>query len=302
MKFYYKCLLQKVFSKLNSGVYLNYYFQKYITKTLPIKFEAFENHYRDKVQKHLNAYEKYSQTKIKDSIYYEFGAGWDLMAPLCCSSKGMKRLHCIDVRRLIFPELISNTLELIKLNREVFNFSVPHGLPPINKANIDYILKNNFNLEYEAPQDAQKTNFQDDSIDFIVSNVTFEHIPENIMTNILKECYRVLKPNGIMSVIIDYQDHWAYFDRSITKYNFLKYSKNEWRKFNPSLHYQNRLRHKDYLNFIKNSDFKILEDNPNMPSEIDLKILLNMSIDEYFLAKYKVSELGIKNSHIVLTK
>ena len=76
----------------------------------------------------------------------------------------------------------------------------------------------------------------------------------------------------------------------------------EWQRYNPSLHYQNRLRHRDYLNIISQTGFEILEDNPMLPSEKELDSLRNMEIDAYFLSKYTVEELAIKGTKIVLKK
>jgi hypothetical protein len=62
----------------------------------------------------------------------------------------------------------------------------------------------------------------------------------------MRECHRLCHSGSVLSLKIDYSDHYANADLTISKYNFLRYSAAEWRKYNPSLHYQNRLRHCDY--------------------------------------------------------
>lgn len=301
MKFQYKCFLQNTFSKLNAGVYLNYIFQKYVTKKIPIKPKDFLKRYESKVSNHLKTYKKYSQVSITNSVYYEFGAGWDLMTALCFSCKGIKHLYCIDIKKLIFPELINNTINLITNNKDLFAVDLKN-VPVVNKKNINTVLKNVFNIEYKAPCDAKNTGLDNESVDFIVSNVTFEHIPKESMSDILNECYRILKIGGIMSISIDYQDHWSYFDKSITVYNFLQYSKEEWQKYNPSLHYQNRLRHSEYINFIEKSNFKTLDVRQIKPNEENFKKLEMLNIHNDFKIKYSLDDISILGSHIVLTK
>ncbi len=65
-------------------------------------------------------------------------------------------------------------------------------------------------------------NIKSDSVDFICSNNTFEHIPADILSAILREFKRVIKPGGLMSHFIDMSDHFAHFDSRITIYNFLE--------------------------------------------------------------------------------
>ena len=129
-----------------------------------------------------------------------------------------------------------------------------------------------------------------------------EHIPQNDIVPILKECHRLLRKGGIISLTIDYLDHWSYFDQNVSAYNFLKYSEQEWRKYNPALHYQNRLRHKDYFTAISQTDFEIVENHPKMPLEEDLGGLNRMKIAPIFHNNYSIEELAVKSSSIILRK
>jgi len=133
------------------------------------------------------------------------------------------------------------------------------------------------------------------------STNTLEHIPKKDILLILKESYRILNKGGILSVIIDYEDHWSFRDKNISVYNFLKYSSSEWKRYNPSLHYQNRMRHSDYLSLISQTDFKIVKNLPRYPNEIDKKTLKTLDIAEEY-KKYDLDDLSIKGSEIVLMK
>ncbi len=65
-----------------------------------------------------------------------------------------------------------------------------------------------------------------------------------------------------MSHHINVLDYYANFDRSISGYNFLRYSEGAWRLLNSPLSYQNRLRLSDYRRIHRWSGFTLLrEDN-----------------------------------------
>ncbi len=304
MNFIYKCYLQKLFSVIPKGEKLNYFFQKYITKSYPINKESFIKQL-SLVKDHFDAFSIHTQlADVQDATYYEFGAGWDLISPICLSLIGFRTLHCIDIRRLVFPELLNDTIRKFQTFKKdiPFDYSLQENIPIMTKSNYQEVLMKYFGINYQAPIDARHTNFQEQSIDFITSNATFEHIPKDDIISILNESYRILKKGGILSCQIDYRDHWSYFDHSISMYNFLKYTPTQWTKYCPSLHYQNRLRHRDYLDIISQTDFEVLTDKPILPSSEELDILGNLRINTSLTKKYTLEELAIKGSQIILRK
>jgi SAM-dependent methyltransferase len=102
-------------------------------------------------------------------------------------------------------------------------------------------------IEYIAPADAANTGLPDQSVDFHVSHFAFEHIPPEILTAILLEGGRIIKPGGLFINTVDYQDHFAVYTKTINRLNFLRYSDEEWRKYNNNKYtYVNRLRHDDF--------------------------------------------------------
>lgn len=298
MKFKYKCFLQNLFSNLPRGEILNYFFQKYVTRSLPVSNESFLDKVRSSYDHYLK-FMKFNSLGENSHKYYEFGAGWDLTTPIAMGLLGFD-VTCIDIRKLIFNQLISDSLSKFNTNIEQIPFSIERLDLEHTQNPFDY-LKKQFDFNYIAPLDARNTKFNTESFDLATSTVTFEHIPENDLYLILNETYRILKKGGILSLIIDYRDHWSYFDKSISIYNFLKYSDIEWEKFNPSLHYQNRLRHKDYLNIISRTDFEIMEETPVLPSSEEIISLENLEINKKF-KDYSIDELSIKSSRIVLKK
>jgi predicted SAM-dependent methyltransferase len=298
MNFKYKCLLQRFFSNIPKGETLNYYFQKNVIKSLPPNNEKF----LEKVNKgfnHYKNYKDYNKLTQKDNRYYEFGAGWTLTIPLTMSFLDFQ-VFCVDIRKLVIPSLINDSLNKFQLNKNELPFKLETEFVISNK-NVLNNLIDNYKLNYIAPKDARETGFDDNHFDFISSSVTLEHIPKNDILLILKECYRILNKGGILSMTIDYQDHWSYFDKNISIYNYLKYTSREWKKYNPSLHYQNRMRHSDYLSLISQTDFKIVKEVPRQPNEIDKETLSKIEIAEEF-KNYEFEDLAIRGSEIVLIK
>jgi SAM-dependent methyltransferase len=298
MDFKTKCLLQWLFSAIPNGENLNYLLQSYAFKSIPISNELF----LQKVGTMYGHYKRFcdhQSLEVNTHRYYEFGAGWELTEPITMGLLGYE-VSCIDIRRLVKNRLLRDTITKIMHLSDQLPFPI---------ASVDYepsrnplsFLREKYTFSYIAPADARKTPFASNYFDFASSSVTFEHIPVADISLILDETYRILKPGGVFTVLIDYQDHWSYFDQSITAYNYLRFSDDEWKKYNPSLHYQNRLRHRDYLDIIKSSSFRVVEDNPIYPSEDDIRVLKSMNLHEKF-KDYTLDELGIRASQIVLKK
>lgn len=303
MNFKYKAYLQNFFSMIPFGVTLNYLMQTKVTHSLPISDRDFMEKI-ETVKYHFENFKKYSSgIDVSECRYYEFGTGYDMVIPICMSLLGFNDLTCIDIRRLVFTDLINDSINrLNKVNDESLKLNKLKGIPAINKNNIARVLKEYMGISYLAPRDARDTKLKSSSIDFIVSNATMEHIPQNTIKDILKECYRILKPGGIMSNAIDYRDHWSFFDSSLSCYNYLQYSEKDWKKYNPGIMYQNRMRHRDYLEIIGETDFEIVMIKTDLPNQQEKNILNKLPLDEKFVKHYSPDELSIKSAAIVLRK
>lgn len=125
-----------------------------------------------------------------------------------------------------------------------------------------------------------------------------EHIPEKDLENILIESKRLLKKEGLVSFRIDYQDHYSYFDKSISAYNFLKYSERTWRLFNPSSHYQNRLRHRDYCDLLTKTGFDVFSVTQQSGSKEDVEFLSSFPIN-YCFSGYSIMDIAIRSGSFI---
>lgn len=197
-------------------------------------------------------------------VALEFGAGRALTTPLLLgrAGAGAERVYALDLHRLA-------SLTQINASLSQLNAREPGRWPPVG--NFDE-LREKYGVDYRAPGDARDTGLPDQSVDLIYSTATLEHIPEPDIEAILHECARILRANGRLCFTIDYHDHYASSDKSIGFMNFYRFSDEEWKRYSPPSHYQNRLRHSEFINLFERNGWNIVESRPIFDtwSETDL--------------------------------
>ncbi len=300
-----KAAIQKTISIIPYSEKTNYFFRRNIARSLPVNKDTFFRMI-DIGMRHYNKYIKYCESNELSKVYfYEFGAGWDIIIPLLFFSLGIKKQTLVDIRQNLNDKLINNTLEkYLNYKIELENMlgrsiEDEHYSVKIKSVND---IRERFGITYLAPCDARNTGLASESIDFISSTSTFEHIPEQDIIKILRECYRILKPNGIISSLIDMKDHYSYFDKTISNYNYLKYSDERWPLFNSPLSFQNRARYPDYIDMIGEAGFEVIEQQVERPDNIDVDILSHIALADKYRSKYDFEDLGVKSLWIVLKK
>jgi SAM-dependent methyltransferase len=297
MRWQHKALAQAALSRLPGGTELYYLLQR-STGRLPTGDEACVS-IVGYAREHIIVVEQYSPRPLADATFYEFGAGWDLTVPLTFYAMGVERQMLVDVRPLLRAELINHTIEQFQrlaprlgLRRQPDKL-VPHGRKGVAAVR-DY-----YGIRYLAPRDARATGLPAGSVDCITSTSTLEHVPSRDIPAILSECRRLLREDGIVSFRVDYQDHYASFDPHISIYNFLQYSERAWARYNPPLHYQNRLRHRDYVELFERAGFTLLEERRLEPTAEDLAALARLPLAKRFRA-YSNAELAVRGALFVL--
>jgi SAM-dependent methyltransferase len=277
MRWMAKAAVQRGLGFLPQGERLNYLFQRHVAHSLP----AGESVFRRKLaraEQHLGAYEEHGPgTPPGEATFYEFGVGWDLAIPLSYAKLGVGRQLLVDIRPSARVELVNDTLSALELD-------------PVRSLKE---LEERFGIEYLAPRDARATGLPDGSVDFVSSTDVCEHVPEDDLARIFRECHRLLRPGGAFSCRIDLQDHYSYFDRSLSPYNFLRYSDRAWRAVNSPLHFQNRLRSPDYLRLVREAGFDVVVERPSGPSEEGLEQLRRLPLAPRFRNGYTPEELGV---------
>lgn len=231
---------------------------------------------------------------ISTARAFEFGAGWDLYNNLVYYCMGLNHQSLVDIRELAHADAINFVIDHLQKDPPSGATRLPGQ--HIRQSHLKQDLKELYGISYVAPADARATGLADASIDFISTTSVFEHVPSDALRDIVKECHRILKPSGIMSHIIDYSDHYAHSDGGISNFNYLRFSNEEWRQYNPSIHYQNRLRRPDYEALFEAAGFSI--ESLSSWSESD-DVEIDFRVDQKF-EKYSVSEIRELGCHVVL--
>ncbi|MGE3621127.1 MAG: class I SAM-dependent methyltransferase [Acidimicrobiia bacterium] len=288
-----KVLAQQAFSLLPGGHRLNYVFQRHLTHGLPIGDEALHD-VIEIAQRHLDGLAMHSDIPVSEGRFFEFGAGWDLHVPQVLYCLGIERQHVVDIRRLLRTELVLDIRDrLATLDAPLVR------RPPTGATELDAYLAD-IGVVYDAPRDARATGLAGGSIDFVTSTNTLEHIPREDIVRILDECGRILSSRGAMSFQVDYKDHYSYFDRRLDAYHFLRYEDRAWRRYNPSLHYQNRLRHSDYLALYSASGFDVSVTRMEPVTE-EQKVQAEAAPRASHFQGYELDDLSQRNAIVVLT-
>lgn len=293
MRWLAKAALQRTLGVLPQGERLNYVFQRHVLHSFPVGDGAYRQKFRRAVN-HLASYEEYGPgVPAAEATFYEFGAGWDLAIPISYALLGVGRQIEIDIRPSARVELVNETIAALDRLRpeleEIAGRPLRETGGPI--ASIGE-LESRFGIHYLAPCDARDTRLAAGVVDFISSTDTCEHIPGADLAAVFAESRRLLRPGGAFSCRIDLQDHYSYFDGSLSKYHFLRFSDPAWAVVNSPLHYQNRLRAPEYLRLVRDAGFDLVAERPSRPNEKGRAELEAMPLAKRFRG-YSVEDLGV---------
>lgn len=211
---------------------------------------------------------KYGQ-KITGCSLIEVGTGRRVNLPLTFWLLGTSSILTVDLNPYLKWELIEQDINYIKANAEKVKALFPKELcPPDFETRWQNLLQINsvpeelpklLNLNYIAPGDARNLAIESDSIDFHVSNSVLEHIPSEVLSEILQEAQRIIKPSGFLIHQIHLGDHRATGDRSLTSIDFLQYNEPTWDKLAGNrFMYHNRLRLEEYITVFQDAGLEIV--------------------------------------------
>ena len=293
MRWLAKAGLQRGLGLLPQGERLNYLFQRRVLRSLPAGDAALRRKFARALQ-HLGVYREHGPgVPAGEACFYEFGAGWDLAIPLAYAMLDAGRQVLVDIRPSARLELVNDSLASFERLRPELEAEAGEALRPLGEPLRSLgELESRFGIRYLAPCDARDTGLPEGSIDLASSTDTCEHIPEADLAAIFRETRRLLRPGGAFSCRIDLQDHYAYFDRTLSRYNFLRFSDRAWSLVNSPLHFQNRLRAPDYLLLVNEAGLDLVVERPSGPSEEGLAELRSLPLADRFRG-YAPEELGV---------
>lgn len=302
-----KASLLSLLSRIPGGRSLHYLTQRYLSRSLPVSDQAFREFRIENAGFHLHNLQTYfPKQALESAVLFEFGAGWELGIPLIFAGLGIGQQRVYDLHRHARLSLLQASWKQILAHRQAIEqqtgrkFStsrIEHSGPKSWR-----MLSQEMGIQYQAPGDARATGLSDSSVDFCHNSSTLEHIASEDIHSILEEMYRILKPGGILSCVIDLQDHYSYADPQISPYHFLQYSRSAWEQFNPAFHFQNRLRHPDYRHLFEQAGFEVVHETLTGPDAELKNSLQHTAIHSEFGNQYTLDELGIRTVECVLRK
>lgn len=265
-----KALIQKIISFLPLSHKINYLFQKHITKGLELTDKLFEEKLLH-CKNHIQAIQNYGNHNNSLTVL-EIGSGWYPIVPIGLYLFGAKIIFTVDITHLFRVKNIKCAIQkylqyfeqnklsdylhnvqkerILNLKEILINPKYNDVTEILKRLNIDYLII-----------DEKKLSVKDESIDLITSNNTFEHISEAHLYKIFKDFKRVAGKNCVMSHFIDMSDHFAHIDKTITDYNFMKFSERMWKIIDNNIQPQNRLRLTDFRDIHNTAGFKIISEN-----------------------------------------
>ncbi len=240
-----KIILKIIFSRLN----IPYSFWKKINifkhgqmENFDYSRKIFEGHFKDLTQ--IN--------KIYNPVIMEIGPGDSLFSMVYSRKYSKEKFYFLDVGSFANKD-ISLYLNLQKILEKSNYFSLKLKS---NYTSFDEILEF-YNSEYLINGIESMKKLKENSVDYIFSHSVLEHVRKYELNDFIKEMYRVLKPNGVISHNINYKDH---LNESL---NNLRFSEKLWESnfFASSGFYTNRIPAFLMHEYFRNNGFNIIKEN-----------------------------------------
>lgn len=267
-KWVLKAVLQKFFTLAPGGFKLNYWFQKHVTKAVRLNdtfFETMLDHFYE-----LESNAAKNNLAIKDQRIFEIGTGWHPVVPLCFYLSGAKSITTVDLNGHLRTE------NLIYLFKKLLSYQaegkLAEWLPNLNLTRLEK-LQALSGESTKTPQellakvgieqfimDAAHTHFKDGHFDFCYSVNVFEHIAEAALPGISQEISRITKAGGGAYHAIGVYDHFQHVDTSLSKFNYLRFSRKQWRLIDNEIQPQNRLRISYFRTLFEGHQWQVLEE------------------------------------------
>lgn len=258
----------------------NEFFQKYCARSLGMTPEKFE-HKVNQCRTHLNNLLEHKPEAGQGFAALEFGYGWYPIVPVGFFLCGATDVWAIDIDPLLRLSRVRTVLEYFS---EYDKRGKLRGLlPGVRAERMEKLRQALSDPQLDTPErllgelrihvmvgDARKSGLASGCVDLVASIGVLEYIPRPVLLEILVEFRRLLRPGGVMSHWISLIDQYSYFDKSITPFNYLKYSNRAWKIFESPLIPQNRLRICDYRQLYAEAGFQIVKEADTSGAREDL--------------------------------
>jgi hypothetical protein len=257
-----------MFAGVPNAHQVNYLFQRYVSRSVVYRREWFD-YKLSQAGSHWRAWQRFREGRVP-GVVLEIGTGWFPVVAVGLALGGSETIRSVDKIGLLRPREVTITVRACveALDDGRMQACVPE-LDPRRVATLRRLA----GYETVTPAaleelgivwdvgDARDLALTSESVDFFISNNTFEHISGDILAAILREYRRLASPSALMSHFVDMTDHYSYGDPKIGPLHFLRYSDRQWRRWDNAIVPQNRLRLGDHRALLEGAGFTILEED-----------------------------------------
>lgn len=289
MNWKYKVLIQQICSKIPFGEHIYYLGQRTIGG-----LKDFNVNGKLKQGCRLLEIMFRNHQSFENKVAMEIGTGWIPCLPILFWYFGQTRCETYDIASHLKADLLNEALSQITaaLNTDIERWRkyYPVGaslmrdrsdiLDSLKQKNAQEILES-LNIYYHPKTDICAIDDRVGFYDIIYSNTTLEHISVQVLRKMLNQCYKLLKPGGLMLHLVDTSDHYSHSDSSISPVHFLTFSQEEFVKINNRFCFQNRLRNMDYKKLFGETAFHILDWNATV-NKRSMAALQTMKLNSEF--------------------
>jgi len=273
-----KAALQRAISWLPAGHYWNALFQEHVTRSLELTSSRFDLRLQF-CQRHIENLVEGNPRHAESFTALELGTGWYPVVPLGLFLCGAREVWTFDIAPLLTVDRLGQTLRrLIAYERAG---TLQKFLPRLRHDRMERLRDVDGKLWPEEPavalepcnihvqvRDARHTGLPAAGIDLFASTGVLEYVPRQTIEGILAEFKRLGSPEAVQSHYLNLVDQYSEFDRTITPYNYLRYSSRSWKYLNSPLTWQNRLRISDYRALLAKAGFVVCKET-NTPGAIE---------------------------------
>ncbi len=236
----------------------------------------------------------------------EIGTGYSLISSIVMSFLGFKNIITVDITNdinfktvkkqaayLLTPDLFEKLVKNSEYTKEEVLFKINFILKSdsleqiLNFFNIIYIPKYNFSDIEEYGSD----------FDYIYSQVVLEHIRPTVLKELFENIKIWLNKNGRSVHTINFIDHFTnpgfFEDKSISLFNFLKYSDKTWKFWaGNSISYTNRLCYKYYIELCDTNELELISFYGENYREFRLreKVFIHSDVRRKYIRNYDDAE------------
>ena len=264
-----KALVQRMIGFMPNPDYWSDLVQRKVAGSVDLTYPFFLSRL-DVARKNLDAFAgRNGPAEDSPAEVLELGTGWFPIVPIALRLAGASHVRTCDIVEHVSPERLSATLQAFSRAAEDGEWrrrfpSLDHALlrqiqsfDPARQTCVESLLS--LGVDYRVGG-LPGALLPPASVDLVVSHAVLEYVSEPAFKELLDAFRRVLKSDGVMSHWIDFSDEYAYFDKSISPLNFLRYPDWAWRIINNPFIPLSRLRIDDVRRLFANAGFSIFDE------------------------------------------